>query len=89
MLGVLIAQLYRLQHAPAPSPVFGYFILSKPIACIFQASALCMALMGAYRFFRQQSAMARGMVHAGGWEVSLSAAFVMLVRGSCDDAVDD
>lgn len=81
MLGVIVSQLYRLQHGPSPNPIFGYFILSKPLACIFQASALCMALVGAHRFFRQQSAMAIGKVHAGGWEVSVSGGFVLLVRG--------
>jgi len=79
MIGVLVAQLYRLQHAPAPSQIFGYFVLSKPLASIFQGAALFTALMGAYRFFRQQSAMARGKVHGGGWEVSLVGIFTVVV----------
>lgn len=79
MIGILVAQLYRLQHTATPDPILGYFILSKPLACIFQGSALCMACVGAHRFFRQQSMMARGKVHAGGWELSLSASFVLLV----------
>lgn len=88
MIGVLIAQLYRLQHSPTPSQIFGYFLLSKPLACIFQGAALYMACVGACRFFRQQSAMALGKVHAGGWELALSASFVLLVWplncfGSC------
>lgn len=79
MIGVLIAQLYRLQHSPTPSQIFGYFLLSKPLACIFQGAALYMACVGACRFFRQQSAMALGKVHAGGWELALSASFVLLL----------
>jgi len=79
MIGVLVAQLYRLQHAPAPNPVFGYFILSKPLACIFQGAALFTVLVGAYRFFRQQSSMSRGKVHGGGWEVSLIGVFAVVV----------
>lgn len=69
MIGVLIAQLYRLQHAPETDPLFGYFVLSRPLACIFQCAAGSMILLGAFRFWRQQNAMARGKVHAGGWEV--------------------
>lgn len=80
MLGVTVAQLYRLQHSADPSPAFGYFLLSKPIAGIFQGSALCMVLLGAIRFYRQQSAMAVGKIHAGGWEILLICGFIFLVR---------
>lgn len=79
MLGVIVAQLYRLQHHPSPSPIFGYFILSKPISAILQCSALGMAILGAIRYFRQQAAMARGKVHAGGWEVMVIVVFSSLV----------
>lgn len=79
MLGVIIAQLYRLQHAPTPDPKFGYFVLSKPIASIFHASAICVALLGSVRFFRQQHAMAIGRVQAGGWELLIIGVYVLLV----------
>lgn len=79
MMGVLIAQLYRIQHAPSPNPMFGYYVLGKPIATIFQASALGMVLLGAVRFWRQQSAMARGKVHVRGWEILLITGYVALV----------
>ncbi|KAK3111612.1 hypothetical protein LTR53_012954 [Teratosphaeriaceae sp. CCFEE 6253] len=81
MIGVLVAQLYRLQHSPTPSPTFGYFILSKPIACTFQGSAVCMTLLGAIRFYRQQQAMSVGKVHAGGWEILtvIGLVFVLLL----------
>lgn len=69
MLGAVVAQLYRLHHSPHPDPVFGFFVLSKPICGILQCSALGMVLLGAIRYFRQQSAMASGKVFAGGWEV--------------------
>lgn len=81
MLGVLIAQLYRLQHSPTPDPTLGYYVLSKPIACIFHASAAGVAMLGAVRFFRQQHCMAIGRVHAGGWELMVIGAYVLLV---CD-----
>lgn len=79
MMGAIVAQLYRLQHSPTPSPIFGYFILSKPIAGILQSSALGMVLLGAIRYFRQQSAMAKGMVHAGGWELLTIVVLMTLV----------
>jgi uncharacterized membrane protein YidH (DUF202 family) len=79
MLGVIVAQLYRLQHSPAPDPKFGYFVLSKPISCIFHASAICVALLGTVRFFRQQYAMDVGKVHAGGWELMIIGVYILLV----------
>lgn len=69
MLGVVIAQLYRLQHAPNPSLLFGYHILSRPLSAIFQIMALLLAFLGTIRFFRQQHAMTVGKVYAGGWEI--------------------
>ena len=66
IIGVMIAQLYRLQHREDPDPVFGYYVLSKPLSAIFQSSALCVVLLGCIRFWRQQSAMAIGKMHAGG-----------------------
>jgi hypothetical protein len=79
MLGVVVAQLYRLQHSPTPDPKFGYFVLSKPISCIFQVSAVSVALLGCVRFFRQQHAMAIGKVQAGGWELMIIGVYVLLV----------
>ena len=79
MLGVVIAQLYRLQHSPHPDPDLGFFVLSKPISCIFHASAICVALLGSVRFFRQQHAMAIGTVKAGGWEIMVIGVYVLLV----------
>lgn len=69
MLGAIIAQLYRLQHSQHPNPVFGFYVLSKPLCGILQCCALGFVLLGCIRYFRQQSAMARGKVFAGGWEV--------------------
>ena len=79
ILGTLIAQLYRLQHRENPSNIFGYFVLSKPLSAIFQCAALCIVLVGGIRFWRQQSAMAIGRVHAGGWEVIAVAVGSFLV----------
>lgn len=79
MLGVIVAQLYRLQHVPTPDPVFGYFEISKPISCIFHVSAACVALLGSVRFFHQQHLMAIGKVRAGGWELMVIGVYVLLV----------
>lgn len=89
MLGVLIAQLYRLQHSPTPDPTFGYYVLSKPISCIFHASAAGVAILGAVRFFRQQHSMAIGKVYAGGWELMLIGAYVLLVSGMASARYND
>lgn len=79
MLGVVVAQLYRLQHTATPDPVFGYFALSKPLSAILQCSALGVVLLGGIRFWRQQSAMTRGKVHACGFEILTIMIFVALV----------
>ena len=79
MIGTMIAQLYRLQHDSHPSKVFGYFILGKVLAAIFQCAAVYVALLGCIRFYRQQSAMALGKVHAGGWELIAIGMLAFLV----------
>ncbi|KAL8970725.1 MAG: hypothetical protein Q9197_003666 [Variospora fuerteventurae] len=79
-LGVYIAQLFRLQHTEHPDPVFGFFVLGKPLSCICTGAALCVSLLGAYRFWRQQNAMMRGKVFGGGWEVLATFAIVLAVR---------
>ena len=81
MIGIFIAQFYRLQHAPDPHNTFGYFVLGRPLSLMFQAAALLTVLLGGWRFWRQQSAMARGRVHAGGWEIKSLGALVLAV---CD-----
>lgn len=80
MVGVIIAQLYRLGDQPQhPSKIFGYFLLSKPLAVVFQSTALCVVLVGSARFWRQQSAMSLGKVHARGWEILTIMAWTLLV----------
>ncbi|KAI9687186.1 MAG: hypothetical protein M1820_010512 [Bogoriella megaspora] len=69
MLGVVVAQLFRLQHSINPSKTFGYFVLGKPLAAILEGAAMLTALVGAHRFWRQQTAMTRGKCWAGGWEL--------------------
>jgi uncharacterized membrane protein YidH (DUF202 family) len=69
MTGVIIAQLFRLQRARSPSPAFGFFVSGEPLAACFIVSSIVVVLLGAFRFWRQQGAMVRGKVWAGGWEI--------------------
>jgi len=79
MIGVTVAQLFRLQHAPNPSSIFGFYVLGKPLACICQGSAIYSLLLGAYRSWRHQHAIVRGKAIAGGLEVFLLGVGVLAV----------
>ena len=79
MLGIVIAQLFRLQHTIDPSKTFGYFILGKPLAAVLECVAMATALIGAHRFWRQQMAMMRGKCLAGGWEIVAIGVGVIVV----------
>lgn len=81
MIGIVIAQLYRLGSNPDPS--FGYYAISKPISCIFQGAAMLVGMLGTIRYFRQQNSMAIGRAHAGGFEIltiCISAILVSLLN---------
>lgn len=80
MVSVIIAQLFRLQHVQDPDKVFGFFVLGIPLACACIGAAIVVLLLGAYRFWRQQNAMLRGKVHAGGWEMNVIGMTVFMVR---------
>ena len=41
--------------------------------------AMVVMLLGAWRFMRQQAAMVRGKVHAGGWDLYCSAGLSSVV----------
>ncbi|KAF3481612.1 uncharacterized protein GIQ15_04371 [Arthroderma uncinatum] len=82
ILGVLIAQLFSLNHAVVHNPHFGFHHIGKPLACVCHVLAILVALAGAYRFWRQQHALARGKVYAGGRElnfIALVSAGIILV----------
>ena len=79
MIGVFIAQLFRLQHTDNPNKVFGYFVLGIPLAVICIGVSMLVLAFGAHRFWRQQNAMLRGKVHAGGWEVNVTGIAIILV----------
>ena len=79
MMSVVIAQLSRLEHAQNPDRVFGYFTLSIPSACVCIGAAIFVMLVAACRFWRQQNAILRGKVHAGGWEMNAISLTIALV----------
>lgn len=81
-LGVFIAQLFRLQHTEHHDPVFGYFVLGIPLSCLCTGAAICVNLLGACRFWRQQNAVLRGKVLSGGWEILATLAVVLVVRNA-------
>ncbi|KGO58196.1 protein of unknown function DUF202 [Penicillium expansum] len=68
--GVLIAQLFRLQAAEALADRLGFRQVGTPLSVACHCLAIIVALVGAYRFWRQQNAISRGKVYAGGWELN-------------------
>ncbi|KAI9802870.1 MAG: hypothetical protein M1833_001469 [Piccolia ochrophora] len=69
MTSVILAQLFTLQRHPNAKSRFGYYAVGKPLAVIFMGFAIAVIGLGAFRFWRQQNALVRGKVHAGGWEL--------------------
>ncbi|KAL2861981.1 hypothetical protein BJX68DRAFT_14098 [Aspergillus pseudodeflectus] len=69
MQGVLIAQLFRLQSTSS-SKGLGYHEVGVPLSITCHCAAMLTALLGALRFWKQQSAIALGTVYAGGWELN-------------------
>jgi len=79
MLGVIIAQVMRLQHSLNPNPVLGYFVVSIPLSSVCHGSAIAVSAFGAIRFFRYQREMARGYAVCGGWEIKAIGTLTTLV----------
>jgi uncharacterized membrane protein YidH (DUF202 family) len=79
--GVLIAQLFRLQHSLNPNAHYGFFVLGIPLAVVFLFAAMIVLALGAFRFWSQQRALVRGKVRAGGWEVLVIMGLSVVVSG--------
>ncbi|KAJ5675449.1 hypothetical protein N7462_008346 [Penicillium macrosclerotiorum] len=79
MQGVLIAQLFRLQRSNAAEDRLRFYEVGIPLAVACYSVAIAVALIGAYRFWRQQSAISVGKVHAGGWELNSVGILLFLV----------
>ncbi|KAL5336894.1 hypothetical protein BJX70DRAFT_400234 [Aspergillus crustosus] len=69
MQGALIAQLFRLQ-APSSTSALGYHEVGVPLSVTCHVAAIVTAVLGAHRFWKQQDAIAREKVYAGGWELN-------------------
>lgn len=69
MLGTIITQLLRLEHAPNPDAHLGFYAFGGPLALGCVACAIAIALLGAARFLRVQAAIERRRALVGGWEV--------------------
>lgn len=70
MQGVLIAQLFRLQKSESSVDRLRFYQVGIPLSVACHCVAVLVATIGAYRFWRQQGAISRGKVHAGGWELN-------------------
>ena len=79
MLAVIIAQLFHLQHTIKPDPILGFYVVGVPLATVCNGAAVVVVLLGAYRFWRQQNALTRGKIYAGGWEILATGTVVLLV----------
>lgn len=82
MIGVILAQLFRLQHNPTPNPTFGYYTLGTPLAATFIAFGILVLLIGAVRFWKCQNALVRGKAVVGGWELLVIMAGSIGVSGT-------
>lgn len=82
MIGITVAQLFRLQHAPTPSRTFGFFVLGKPLSCLLQGSAIFTLLVGGFRTWRSQNAIVRGKAISGGFEIITITAWMLIVSAS-------
>ncbi|OQE28870.1 hypothetical protein PENSTE_c003G08112 [Penicillium steckii] len=79
MQGVLIAQLFRLQRSDSNEDRLKFYEVGIPLSVACHCVAVIVALIGAYRFWRQQSAVSLGKVHAGGWEVNSVGILLFLI----------
>lgn len=70
MQGVLVAQLFRLQRPSHAVDRLSFYEVGIPLSVTCHFVAVVIALIGAFRFWRQQNAIVRGKVYAGGWELN-------------------
>lgn len=71
MMGVVIAQLMRLNTTDSPDPVFGYHTVAIPLSCACHLSAMMVVIVGASRFLHWQDQIAQGYAISSGWELLL------------------
>ncbi|CAG7920668.1 unnamed protein product [Penicillium olsonii] len=79
MQGVLVAQLFRLQRPAGPVNRLSFHEVGVPLSVACHCVAVIVAFIGAFRFWKQQNAMARGKIYSGGWELNSVGAFLFLI----------
>ncbi len=79
MMGIFTTQLFILQVTRLPHMNVSFFVLGVPLGSLCQVAALMNIIIGAYRFWRLQSAMVNGRACAGGWELLLIGGLMVLV----------
>lgn len=80
MIAAVIVQLYPMQvQGKKVEHAVTFPKLGKPLASLFVVAAILNVLFGACRFWRQQSAMVRGLVYTRTWELWGSGVLVLLV----------
>lgn len=80
MQGVFIAQLFRLQRFTSQERYgLTYFDVAVPLSVTCHGMALVIVVVGAFRFWRQQSSITDGKVLAGGWELNSIGMMISLV----------
>ncbi|EKV05125.1 hypothetical protein PDIG_38240 [Penicillium digitatum PHI26] len=79
MQGVLVAQLLRLQRPSEKVDRLSFHEVGIPLSVACHFVAVFVALTGAFRFWRQQNAIARGKVYAGGWELNSVGILLFMV----------
>ncbi|CAI7621387.1 unnamed protein product [Penicillium viridicatum] len=79
MQGVLVAQLFRLQRPSHTVDRLSFYEVGIPLSVTCHFVAVVVALIGAFRFWKQQNAIARGKVYAGGWELNSVGILLFMV----------
>ncbi|OQD72297.1 hypothetical protein PENPOL_c001G01231 [Penicillium polonicum] len=79
MQGVLVAQLFRLQRPSQTVNRLSFYEVGIPLSVACHFVAVVVALIGAFRFWRQQNAIVRGKVYAGGWELNSVGILLFMV----------
>jgi uncharacterized membrane protein YidH (DUF202 family) len=77
--GIVFAQLFSLTSSSSGKGGQPKVKNGLPLAVTFIIAAIVVLLLGAIRFWRQQTAMARGKVWAGGFEITLIMFFTIAV----------
>ncbi|RPB14248.1 hypothetical protein P167DRAFT_543800 [Morchella conica CCBAS932] len=76
MLSVVTAQLTVINHAPNPSPTFGFRTVGKPLSVVLACCALIISIVGVLRWWRLQNGLLRGVSISGGRELVVVGAIV-------------